>query len=88
MKEMYHLDTKIVPTIPVPHDCVVKEIRLEDNILIFIFEDDISYHDSIQNIRPGAKSLMIRFHLIQDIYDINLFVQSTANRFLHKPGVY
>lgn len=30
--------------------------------------------------------MIIRFHLLQDIYDINLFIRSKANRFFHKAG--
>ena len=88
MKETYYLNGKEVPTIPVPHDCIVKDIKLDDGNLVFSFEDDISYHDSIKNKYPKAKTLIIRFHLIQDIYDINLFIRSKANRFLHKAGVF
>lgn len=39
MKEKYYLNGKEVPTIPVPHDCVVKDIKLDDGNLVFIFED-------------------------------------------------
>jgi len=88
MKETYYLNDKEVPTIPVPHDCVVKDIQLENGNLVFRFEDDISYHDSIKNNYPKAKTLIIRFHLLQDIFDINLFIRSKANRLFHKAGVF
>lgn len=39
MKETYYLNGKEVPTIPVPHDCIVKEIKLDDGNLVFGFED-------------------------------------------------
>ncbi|MBR5209142.1 MAG: hypothetical protein IKV67_04735, partial [Paludibacteraceae bacterium] len=75
-KETYHLNINVMPTIPVPHDCIVKEIQLDDNTLIFVFENDITYHDCIKSICPETdfKSLIIKFHLIDDIYDISMFV--------------
>ena len=39
MKETYYLNGKEVPTIPVPHDCIVKDIKLEHIILIIRFKD-------------------------------------------------
>lgn len=63
MTETYRLDEKQLPTIPVPHDCKVKSIRLQDRILEFVFEDDISRYDAIQYWKPDAKSLVMRFHL-------------------------
>jgi len=66
MREIYDLNKETLPTIPTPHDCVVKEIRLEGQTLIFTFEDDIFYHDSIQAIHPTAKSLIIRYHLTEE----------------------
>lgn len=85
MKETYYLNKVELPTIPVPHDCVIKEIQLDGNNLIFVFENDISYHDSIKAFRPDAKSLIIRFHLVDDI---SLFIREKPNRLFHKPGVY
>lgn len=52
--------------IPIPHDCVIKDIRQESDWLIIDFEDDISRHDSIRAIRPDARTLTLRFHLIYD----------------------
>lgn len=90
MKEIYHLDKNELPVIPTPHDCVIKEIRLEDQNLIFIFEDDISVHDSIQCQKPQAKSLIMTFHLQNDIYDISLLQRKghALNRLFHKLGIY
>lgn len=59
MNTKYYLNKDILP---LPHDCIIKEIRLEDENLIFIFEDDITYHDSI--INNNAKSLIIKYHLL------------------------
>ncbi len=30
------------------------------------YEEDISYHDSIKIIRPDAKSLIVKYHLIDE----------------------
>ena len=63
MKETYFLNGKMLPTIPVPHDCLIKKVQLKNQCIEFIFEDDISYHDSIKHLKPDAKSLIIRYHL-------------------------
>jgi hypothetical protein len=107
-KHTYHLNTNVMPTIPVPHDCVIKEIVLEEDSLHagvetlragvetlratslqFIFEDDITYHDSIKSICPNSdfKSLIIKFHLLDDIHDISMFVKKKTNRY-HTTSLY
>ena len=88
-KDTYHLNTNVMPTIPVPHDCVIKEIVLEEDILTFVFEDDITYHDSIKSICPDSdvKSLVIKFHLLDNIYDISMFVKNKTNRY-HTTSLY
>ena len=63
MTETYRLDEKQLPTIPLPHDCEIKSIRLEGRTVEFVFEDDISRYDAIQYWKPDAKSLVMRFHL-------------------------
>ena len=88
MKEIYYLNKNEVPTIPVPHDCVIKDVRLDENSIVFVFEDDISYHDGIKSIRPDAKSLVVTCHFLCDKSDITMFVRGKANRLLHKPGTY
>ena len=65
----YHLDKTEWPTIPVPHDCVIRNISLSDDLLILDFEQEIATYDSIQHICPNAKSLTIKIHLI-DTFDI------------------
>ncbi len=62
-KEIYYLNRESLPTIPAPHDCVIKSIELKDRCIVFVFEDDISYHDSIRHHKPDSKSLIIRYHL-------------------------
>lgn len=66
MIEKYELNQKTLPTVPNIHDCVIKKVSIDDEFLTFTFEDDISYHDSIQYSNPHAKTLMIRYHLIQE----------------------
>ena len=88
MKEKYYLNRKILPTIPVPHDCIIKRIQLNDDTLIFIFEDSISDNDSIQSILPNAKSLIMKFHLIDDISDVKLYTQEKKDGIFHSTAIY
>ena len=74
MKELYYLNKNELPTLPYIHDCVIKEIELNDDYLIFKFEDDISDYDSILN--KNYKSLIIKYHLIE-----NLFVYKSKRLF-------
>ena len=74
MKELYYLNKNELPPLPYIHDCVIKEIELIDEYLIFKFEDDISDHDSILN--KNYKSLIIKYHLIE-----NLFVYKSKRLF-------
>lgn len=71
---IYSLDKAEWPTIPVPHDCVISSVSFSDDFLILDFEQDISIYDSIQYIRPNAKSLTIKIHLIDtfDIYQMKI----------------
>ena len=62
--ETYYLNQKTLPTIPTPHDCIIKKISLQDECIVFEFENDISYHDSIKAIEPKARSLIVRYHLV------------------------
>ena len=73
MIEKYFLNGESLPTIPVPHDCVIKKIQLKDQCIEFIFEDDISYHDSIQYYKPDAKSLIVRYHFAYDTDDFSIY---------------
>lgn len=88
MNKKYYLNTKTLPTIPVPHDCIVKEIQLNNDYLVFIFENNISDNDSIKSIMPNAKSLVMKFHFVDDISDISLYTQVRKNRIFHKPILY
>lgn len=88
MKEKYYLNTNTLPTIPVPHDCIVKEIQLINDSLVFVFEDNISNNDSIKCIMPNAKSLIVKFHLVNDTSDVSLYMKTKPGKLLHKPAVY
>ena len=66
MIEKYFLNGESLPTIPVPHDCVIKHIRLKEQCIEFVFEDDISYHDSIKNLGVSFKSLKVKYHLVNE----------------------
>ena len=68
MTERYDLSAETLPTIPTPHDCMIKEIACDDEFLVLKFEDDIECHDSIKSIRPDASSLIIRIHLYDPIF--------------------
>ena len=70
MQETYYLNGNSLPTIPIPHDCIIEDIKIENQYIIFRFEQDISYHDSIIHIKPDAKSLMIKFHLADECFDL------------------
>ena len=84
MKEKYFLNGESLPTIPVPHDCVIKKVRLKDHCIEFIFEDDISYHDSVKHYKPDAKSLIIRYHFAYDPNDYSIYRWIKPNRLLSK----
>ena len=64
----YYLNKDTVPTIPTPHDCTIKKVTIQRDYIIFEFEDDISYHDSIRDLNPDAKSLVIKIHLVDIFY--------------------
>ena len=70
MSQIYYLNGDILPNIPVPHDCIIDSITFENQNIIFTFEQDISYHDSIKCIMPGVKSLVIKFHLFDDSFSL------------------
>lgn len=60
---IYYLNNENVPTIPVPNDCVIKKVAIQDDHIVFELEDDISHHDSFQHINNKAKSLIVKIHL-------------------------
>ena len=76
--ETFNLIGQQLPTIPVPHDCVIKEIALDEGWLILSFEDDLSYHESIKCIHPNARTLTIKFHMIGEPY-LELYAYEQRN---------
>lgn len=62
----YQLNQEHYPTIPCVHDCVIKSITIQDDFLMFYFDDEINKCDSIQYINPKAKTLVIKYHLVDD----------------------
>ncbi len=70
MRRKYHLNKKHLPTIPVPHDYVIKKVEANQEFISFYFEDDITYHSSAEMLFPGAKTLIMRFHLLDPDYDL------------------
>ena len=84
MKETYFLTGDSLPTIPVPHDCIIKKIQLKDHCIEFVFEEDISYHESIQYYKPDAKSLIIRYHFPNDPNDFSIYKWVKPNRLFAK----
>ncbi len=83
MNELYRLDTDVLPSMPTPHDCVIKTILVdkEKQFISFVFEDDFSEYDSIAHQRPNAKSLVIKYHFYNAVEDYELF------RFM-KPSIW
>lgn len=69
MLEKFYLNTDVLPTIPVPHGCLIKEVTFDSEFLVLKFEDDISYHDTIKNVNSNAMSLVIRIHLYNPVFD-------------------
>ena len=88
MTETYRLDEKQLPTIPLPHDCEIKSIRLEGRTVEFVFEDDISRHDAIQYWKPDAKSLVMRFHLVCEPEDCEILQGVRRRKPFGKNGHY
>ena len=48
MIDKFELNKFNLPNLPCPHDCIIKKIEITADYLIFIFEDDLSYHNSIK----------------------------------------
>ena len=56
--------------IPTPHDYVIKKVESSRQFITFYFEDDITYHSSAEVLFPNAKSLIMRFHLTDQDFDM------------------
>ncbi len=68
--ETYDLTGKALPTIPMPHDCVLKEISLADGWLVLSFEENIARHESVQYSHPNARTLQMRIHLLDEEFNL------------------
>lgn len=88
MKKTYYLNQKELPTIPVPHDCVIDSISLEGQNIEFVFEEDISDHDSIKYHKPDAKSLVIKIHMAYDRDDYSIYRWVKPKKPFQKEGYY
>ncbi len=86
MVETYHLNGENLPTIPVPHDCVIDKITIEKQCIVFTFEKDIGYRDSVKGIMPNAKALTIKFHLVDE--EFCLYQWHKPIKFLADNGYY
>lgn len=81
-KDVFYLNQEIFPRIPVPHDNKINSITLEDGFLSFTLETDIDdKDDSIQYYKPGAKGLVIRYH-ITDTEGLNIYKEKHSPRHL------
>ncbi len=61
-------NSQTLPLPPNPHDCLIKEILIEGEYLIFKFVDKLSHYDSINYLHPGVNSLIIKYHLIDESF--------------------
>lgn len=66
---IYYLNKSEVPTIPVPHDCIIDEVSIDGDYLVFRFADRLRQGSSMDHIDPDAKFLIIRIHLL-DEFDV------------------
>ena len=84
MKKTYYLNKDVLPTIPVPHDCIIKKIRIEHKWLIFTFDNDTSYYDSVRKLSPNIRNLILKYHL-SNPEDFSVYKCSkTLKRILNK----
>ena len=70
MIEKYQFDKEELPTLPCPHDCVIEKVEINESFIIFYFDNNISQYDSIQYLRPGSESLIIRYHLDDPFFTV------------------
>lgn len=73
---------KIEEAIPILHDCVITKIAVEHDHMVFTFENELYQHESIQQIHPGAKSLIMTFHLTRfsRMDEYRLYVRKASKR--------
>ena len=86
--EIYYLDKDVLPSIPIPHDCVIKQISLEGKFIVFVFEDDIFMHDSINCSRPKVKSLIMKYHFAYSTDDFSIYKWVIPDKRFPERGCY
>ncbi len=86
MNEVFFLNGDSFHTMPVPHDCQIKRISLEDEYLVFTFENDINRRDPGYPLKESIKSLIIRYHLLDQTYSLYRFRKPFAG--FCREGVY
>ena len=67
-----------LPNLPTPHDCIIESISFDDEYLIFNFEKNIARHDSIVYKGVNLDSLIIRYHLVDPLFDTYLWKLRTS----------
>ena len=78
MIEKYSLNVNVLPNLPTPHDCIIESISFDDEYLIFNFEKNIARHDSIVYKGVNLDSLIIRYHLVDPLFDTYLWKLRTS----------
>ncbi len=73
---------KIEEAIPILHDCGITKIAVEHDHMVFTFEHELYQHEAIQQIHPGAKSLIMSFHLtrLAKEEEYRLYVRKAGKR--------
>ncbi len=88
MKEKYYLNGESLPTIPVPHDCVIKSVCQSGEFIEFVFEDNNILREFIKYEQPEANSLTVRYHLADDPDDFSVYKWVRPKRPFEKDGHY
>lgn len=78
MIEKYSLNENILPNLPTPHDCIIERVSFDDEYLIFKFEKNISRHDSIVYKGANLDSLIIKYHLVDPLFDTYIWKLRTS----------
>lgn len=78
MIEKYRLNEERLPNLPTPHDCIIEEISFDDNYLMFKFEKNIAKHDSVAYKGSNLDSLIIRYHLVDPLFDTYIWKLRTS----------
>lgn len=63
MAERYLLSGRTLPVMPVPHDCVIENIEVTEEYIVFRFENGIHDRPAVKIVHPGARSLVIKYRL-------------------------